>query len=1373
MTDLQTRLNRLRKRAGTALYLYGVSWIVVALLTAVTVIGVFDWWVHLDSDGLRLCLGVGLLMGLGALIWRLLIRPMRNRLTDLAIALRIERRYPGFKDSLASTVQFVANHGDPRIGSPELQRTVVTETLADLQSVSLDDVIETRQVRRTTWLAVGICVMAAIVAGFRPAEAALALNRLMFPFSAADWPRENQLQLLDRDLRPIAGRKFRRVRGATFKFYVEDRKGALPEDVTLFLRYGDGELRAEPLRRVTVRDDAGDLHSLCVANILLERGPIRFRVTGGDDDTLPPSRIDVVPPPQIAALNVQLVPPKYARRQDQQLPKGVGHFEALIGTEVRVAARANKPLRVARLRVKERTIPGVRLSRDGRRITAQFRITESGHYTYRFELKDREGFENPNAPGYDVKAVADRVPVVRLVKPAENIRATAGAAVRIEPLVEDDLRIRSVSLKFAFDRDPKGKYRTIELLRPADFDPNAASASQARRDYGRPFIWQLTDVAPGAQIRFFIEATDDFNLDGDGRPGPTAIAHVGKSLTRTMTIVTPADKTADIAGRYNELLEDLTRVERLQRRAHAQVGQLRVQFDKTGELRPIEDLPTLRRVVQDQHDVRHQLVDGDQSIKRRAEASLADVRANRLNASRLTRRLKRIVDELEAIRRTSLNSVIADLRQVETGRNAPADDSPKPAPRSATNARDRRARLIAAETKQAGILRSLRELIGELSEWRDWHNRSGELHELIRDQSSVRAESARLKPLTLGKPLNELTPQQKADLARLAERQRRAAERLGRFQKSLRKFLANLKDPRGNDRTARETLNDAGALIRRRKLVERMRTAAGRIESNRLGEMADVQKRLGDDLQTLLSVLENRGTGDLQTLIKRQKQAEADLEGLQDRQEQLLEQLRKLGGDAQPAKRDRLAKQQNALRTKADELARTLRRLSATRANRSTQRAADGMRRAAKSLRNGALQQARTEQQEALDSLQQARRDLARTRQQTEAQLAAQMMERLAGDVRAILRRQENVINETARLQSLAQQAIKKNTKPWTRGRLITLDTQREEQDRLAGRLREFAKSTADAAILSLALKTTAGEMTAAVKSLRVARSDAAQLESALRHERSAKKQLEQLLKAMTPQHRASTPATPSGEGGDPGAKVAGPHVTAQLKLLKAMQDQLAADTRRFHKRRPPGGKLTPARQTELDRLTERQEQLSDLSRDMMRKLGIKPRSKPLDSQPGAKADPAQLVRDVVRRMRATAEDLRNSKTGKSTQDTQKRISADLEKLIASAAANAGSGNAQTQTGRKENGLPKGGTRKTTGGNAGTKTGKRPKGSDPGVRNPAESRKVMIARRRRLIQEVWGHLPESVKRKLQNMGGETYIPKYKPLISRYFESLAE
>ena len=55
----------------------------------------------------------------------------------------------------------------------------------------------------------------------------------------------------------------------------------------------------------------------------------------------------------------------------------------------------------------------------------------------------------------------------------------------------------------------------------------------------------------------------------------------------------------------------------------------------------------------------------------------------------------------------------------------------------------------------------------------------------------------------------------------------------------------------------------------------------------------------------------------------------------------------------------------------------------------------------------------------------------------------------------------------------------------------------------------------------------------------------------------------------------------------------------------------------------------------------------------------------------------------------------------------------------------------------------------------------------------AQQKEAELAQRRALVQEVWGHLPPTLRKKMLNIFSEESLPKYKDLVRRYFESLGE
>ena len=69
--------------------------------------------------------------------------------------------------------------------------------------------------------------------------------------------------------------------------------------------------------------------------------------------------------------------------------------------------------------------------------------------------------------------------------------------------------------------------------------------------------------------------------------------------------------------------------------------------------------------------------------------------------------------------------------------------------------------------------------------------------------------------------------------------------------------------------------------------------------------------------------------------------------------------------------------------------------------------------------------------------------------------------------------------------------------------------------------------------------------------------------------------------------------------------------------------------------------------------------------------------------------------------------------------------------------------------------------------------GKSEESSEQNQRESRERAAAALARRRALINEVWGHLPPAFRERLLNVQSEKLLPGYEALIRRYYESLAE
>ncbi|HEY2251105.1 MAG TPA: hypothetical protein VGH74_08595, partial [Planctomycetaceae bacterium] len=758
---LDNHLIELRRRVRHVLLTYGVSCLAAVLIGSMLAECLGDWIFHFDDPIVRLILGLAIV---GSVIWvfrKHLLSPLKVQLSDVDLALRIEDRYPGFQDSLASSVQFIRSGADPRIGSPELQQAVVATTLGRLERVDCNDVIDTRQVRRTATLAVGVCLATILLAGLNQSQTSIAVQRLLSPFSGPAWPRKTSLRLLREDLTPLefdVDDALSVARGETFKVLAENAAGHLPTRVTLEYRLADRKVVSETMRpttmsatarNATARNDSAEAQrEIAVGQLPSVKGEFDFRVTGGDDDQMPWHKVLIVPPPAIENLQVTVTPPAYTGQPAERFPEGVGHIQGLVWSRVTIAASVNKPVRKAVLRANSRSRDKVNIQADGKRLEASFVIREAGVHSWWFELQDAQGFEDAEPPRYEVRGVADVEPEIFIDLPAADMQVTADAVVRVRTTARDDLGLNEMRLV----------YKIEPGAAPADAPQPTGDSSLPVREIvlltgdERPlthtaeYLWKIDELAPGssangsgARILFHTEATDDFDMTADFPEGKAPAPHVGRSVMRTLTIVSHEEKAQEIAQRQEGLLADLERANKLEQTARAQVDDLVVQLETADKFRA-EDLDTLQRTELGQREIAAQLNNPATGLSKRARELSDELRNNQINDPQAERRLTRIADELERISREHLAPAEQELTQarklLQSAPKTAAEKGSGKEPgkehgkenRAAKHATDRpQEALKKVSDNQAAVLESIGEMLHDLSQWRQEHDAAQEL----------------------------------------------------------------------------------------------------------------------------------------------------------------------------------------------------------------------------------------------------------------------------------------------------------------------------------------------------------------------------------------------------------------------------------------------------------------------------------------------------------------------------------------------------------------------------------------------------------------------------------------------------------------------
>ena len=1146
----------------------------LAMLLGLLVGWIFaDWSLHLDSPFVRGAALGGVLLLIGGLGVRHLYRPWASSLRDVDLALLLERRSPELRGNLASAVEFSSRTSDAGSAAPplsELESELVDSMETRLSRLPAGDIIDTSSLLRAGGLAALTVALLAAVLWSAPGATSIALTRLAVPWRTLDWPRRHTLEFLDVNLRPLDESVGLRVaEGEPLTLYVGEHRDDLPTHISLEVRHADGQTDSHELRQASLRDGQGVNRPVAVVALTPTRGPIELTARGGDDSRLPPLRIEVAPPPSIERFEIVLTPPAYSGKPPETITGGVGHLQGLVGTQARITAVANTPLRSATLHRGSQRRENVPLAEDRRTMSVSLEIESAERTSYWLELTDELGLQHANPPRYEIRGIVDREPAIRIVQPDADLRVQPDAEIPFQLEASDDWGLQRIELIVSLP----GSAVPEEVRLLHEF-PNTASTRDARPEsLVKVREW---NASPGTQLSVRGQAVDGFNLHGKA-------GQATRSAPRLIEIVSLEQKRQELAGRQAGVAESLERARTIQSQIREQLGELEIQWEKTGRLRD-EDRATVARMGLAQQQVREELLDTRRGAERRVSELLQEVQWNRLDDDKTRSRLEEVQRELKHLAEKSLPQVDSAVGELErtpetsTGQTPQAGES-----------------LKKARSSQKDVLDILDGILADLAGWRQQEDVRRRVGELLSSQQTLADETRDLAGRTLSKAVSNLTPQEQADVARLADRQGRLANELKGLEE-LGNPADSPADPKGVDpelgKKVTEALDPSDA-------VAKLRQASGMIQENRLRQASDVQQEVLETLRKLDSSLSGDADNSPETLVKRIEEAQREAAGLREQQSRLRRDLQDIASQpAGPSQKESLAtlkKQQAELEDRAASFAQRLRKRDLSQPSASARRGAERMTEANDALEDEDVPEAVKKQGEAIDDLLQAERELEALEQQARVDSQVRALQQIGQSAGRLADRQREVRAETVRLDQIRIEGGK-----LTRAQLRTLQQTRENQEGLAGEIESLAGGLREWPVLELAAQTALAGARDAAKRLSERTTDQGTQE----RQSDVASELDRLAASLAQDDPSSTPSEDdpmsppeSGPAGEPSAD--GAAKVAELKLLKGMQEDLLDRTSRLLSARK--GELTGEQQAQLKELAARQQKLAELAESLLK----------------------------------------------------------------------------------------------------------------------------------------------------------------------------
>lgn len=1158
---LQTKVRRLGRQAWWLTWGYAAGWMFAAVLSAALVAGLADYWLRFQDQGVRIIVATAVLVVAALSVRRWWSPVARQTFDDLRIARRIERLFPQLDDRLSSAVEFLGQAtDDPRVGSADLRRAVIAQATSLVESLDLSRCLETRPTRLAVAAA---CAVVLLTAGLSAADwrgAALAARRLVRPWSSEAWPRRHVLRFVDLPRRLAVGQDL--------EVTVVDDGGRLPDAVVLHYEFDDPESSPQSKELKLLPGDrmAGRLDHVTWS--------LRLRAVGGDDHAMPWQSIEVVEPPRWSDHTVRLVPPAYTRWPAESVPGK--HIRTLAGTTIELHGRITRPASAVVLHVDSAdgtTRLPLQLEPDGLAFSTRRETpwTAAASGTYWFELTDPEGLVSGGDVRWEVQVAKDQPPTVSLERPESNAGVTAEATVPVRALVKDDLALRSITLRFTRSDQPDSGEQSVELFAAAQ--PPAPSPPGERQGETRmvEHTWDLAPLGlmPGVWLDVSIAASD-------------FVPQSGQSPPRRLTILSRDEFDERLAQRQASLVTQLTEALRVQRTARAPVTSLEIQLRETGRWAP-RDHDQLQAAELTQRQVARLLGDPQDGAEALIAGLLAELANNRIDTSEVTRRLTELLTAVRRITREHLpviqRELLAALKDVRP--------DAEPAPPAAG------ASLSAAGRGQDAVIAILEGLLDDLVQWDSYRRFAREIARLRRDQQEVQQQTDQQRAATLTKQVDQLTPQERSDIKRLAERQLDLARRFDKLQSRMNQARGTLNE---DDPLAAATLDEALEATQRLAISGRMREGGRQIEQNKLGEASSEQQAIGAALDELLDVLQNRRERELSRLLGKLEEAAAELSSLQQQAKELQQRAAEAAKNPDEAERrrqlEKLTREQQAAAEKSEKLARRLERLQAERASQPLQQAGEQLGQAGKSAEGGEASQAEQRNREAQRLLDEAQQQLQQQIQQARQDLLHEQLTRLEQQIEGLVKRQQSVLDRTLEFDRLQRQQDDR----LTREQLASVQDLAEAERGLVDEVLALSDNVSGAEAFRLGLRGAARDLDRAVQGLLRGEVN----EPVQRSEKHALERLQQMLAALKADSRPNQPQEqppPQPPQPPPGPMPPNNAVRAlaELKLLKTMQESIHRRTTQLEEVRQRKGRLTDEQQSELDDLAREQGQLADL----------------------------------------------------------------------------------------------------------------------------------------------------------------------------------
>ncbi len=1400
--QLLDSLQGIRRRVKRLAIAFGAGLLVASAAVLLLAIVLFDYAFSLPVPA-RLVLMLMAALALGYVLVHWVLHPASSGVSLGDVAGRLEHTFPQFDDRLRSTIDFVRADIP---GSELMKQRVVSQATAMAGEVDLGRVIVSRPVWYSSAAALASVLLVfgiGMLAG--RSYLGIAFNRL--GLGAQPWPKSVEISVTgDVPQRVPVGQRIP-VRIRLTKGDKESRKAVI------FYRYDNGPWQQELMTRAD-----GEYTASLDARIDQSKtsGQVSVRLEAGDDAKVLPA-ITIVPRLDLARLDADVLPPAYVKpRQSTTINLGERPAVVAVGSEVALRLNFNKPLApgkpVELIAASGHKLPaGLRWDSVANAIAgARFQATDSVRFSVR--ATDIDGFQNTAGEEYEVVVREDQPPTVQIEEPRRSEDRTPDAEFDVKAVAEDDYGIDGAQLVVARLGDKNTSQQknnwVIDLVRDArasavgtTWEPSDSTGERKRFRLG--YHWELAKLAeanlkPGDVLEFFVQVKDNFDLNGRQHPW------VASGKLR-VTIISHADWDKKVQEVFESTFAALKTIDQGQLRNKGETETLKQGLDQKKKFDDADQTQS-ERLANQQSGTASQT----QQVSQKLGQLLQKMGENKSAEGGMKKTAAEVKKQLE-------QTSDGPMRDAARNLNDAAQSKPDPkasAEQQQKDAEQRSQAMSKSARAQQQSSDELRQAMDRLGNFGGLSDAIQKMEKIRNDQQKNAEDFNKQMRESLGKKPEEMSKQEQETAKKLADAQKALGDRT---QNALDEMSRKSEQMSKTDPTASEAMKQAAQTGQQQQVPGKQSQAAQSMRQNQQAQAQQQQKQVELGIDMIINKLKEAERRKLEELARQLEEVQRLIAELIQRQAgHNIDNLLLQGGGDRLAKvetsersqlielsaRDpktvsegkpqlqQLSPSQEQSERNARDLAKVAEALPDPAPSAKLTAAAGQMERAAVHLRNARLPDAYDPPQvDALRNLVDARTAIDEALKKAQDQLKQEDEETIKQAYVKLLEQQKKVGGDIVAIDGTGKDpsgelpretAVKLGQMPGQQGKLS------DEAGRIGKQL-----ETLGSVVYVWANKDIVRSMNEVKDDLaKPATGKPTQLE-----ERRIEEQLQAMIDNLAQRKKDNQFENRGGGGGGGGSKKPRMPTEAELRLQKALQEAVNKNTTDLDKE--------PAKDNQkLLALGGRQGELREVFGQLIQKasgMKLAPEPDNRDQLPEeAKKEDVEnqelekgllsddLSSDAVENKVKLTEDRMarsrqrlalNDDPGKITQEIQKRIVTDLDKMIelaqqqqSQSKPRPGSGKPGDQIGPPK---PAPGQQPAQAnaskshqeqGNSPAQQSTNAQGSDPNLDLSKDIKEKMAE---------WGGITARDRQAVQEGAGEKVLDKYRTLVKDYYQSLSK